>query len=63
MYMCYMSLTHGATGWSVICDPGISWSNSFVFSVNKILKRDSKEKKYKVKVTWFVALAFSFPDK
>ena len=25
-YNCYISLPHGAMGWSVVCDCGISWS-------------------------------------
>ena len=28
---CSVALSHGAMGWSAICDCGISWSNSVAF--------------------------------
>ena len=46
--LCFVSLSHGAMGWSAVCDCGNSWSYSLAF------RYDYTCKEYFNKLTWYM---------
>ena len=41
-YKCYVTLPHGAVGWSAVCECGISWSYSLTFYIYNEQKGNTK---------------------